>query len=125
MSTTKPSAKFYIYRNLTRGGFSVKHRGRVVARFESAFIDTATFSVSEAGRQRVLREGKKYVHAYVVSERMPALYNARAGRGPAFSQQVRYNPKVGPGFFIETPENVITGPIELLLHEGRCWTRAS
>lgn len=65
--------KVFIYFNLHRKLFSVKalegkSKGRVVAHVDSAMVYGATFKVSEAGRQRVLREKRKNVHAGVVGE---------------------------------------------------------
>lgn len=65
--------KVFIYFNLHKKLFSVKalegkDKGRVVAHVDSAMVYGATFKVSEAGRQRVLREKRKNVHAGVVGE---------------------------------------------------------
>ena len=35
---------------------------------KSANLENVTFKVSEAGRQRVLREGRKNVHAYIIGD---------------------------------------------------------
>jgi len=51
-------AKHYIYRNLTRGGFSVKHKGKVIAHCDNILAMGATFRVNEKTRQRVLNEKK-------------------------------------------------------------------
>tara|TARA_Y100001951_G_scaffold104784_1_gene117735 strand:+ start:1711 stop:2142 length:432 start_codon:yes stop_codon:yes gene_type:complete len=63
--------KVYVYFNLHKKVFSVKalegaNKGRVIAHAECVKLRDCTFKVSEAGRQRVLREQKKYVHAGVV-----------------------------------------------------------
>ena len=58
-------AKFYVYWNLHRNCFSVKHKGKVTAHFTHAFLAGCEFKVSQAGRQRVLREKRKNVHAYI------------------------------------------------------------
>tara|TARA_R110000868_G_scaffold384_1_gene2920 strand:+ start:265 stop:651 length:387 start_codon:yes stop_codon:yes gene_type:complete len=63
--------KVYVYFNLHRKCFSIKalegaNKGRVVAHRDDVLLFDATFKVSEAGRQRVLRERKKNVHAGVV-----------------------------------------------------------
>jgi hypothetical protein len=59
-----------VYRNLTKGCFSVKcadgpYSGKVIAHAESVWLDDPMFRIVESGRQRVLMEQKKYVHAYV------------------------------------------------------------
>jgi hypothetical protein len=65
--------KAFVYFNLHRKCFSIKalegpNKGRVVAHREDVLLFNGTFKVSEAGRQRVLRERKKNVHAGVVGE---------------------------------------------------------
>lgn len=69
--------KVFVYMNLhatRRAGkpvYSVKalsgpSKGRVIARESSVLVQSASGKVSEAGRQRVLREGRKNVHAGIV-----------------------------------------------------------
>lgn len=60
------AAPVAIYKNLHNGLFSVKQRGLVVAHVASVTLTSVTLKVSEAGRQRVLRDKQKNVHAYVV-----------------------------------------------------------
>jgi hypothetical protein len=65
--------KVFVYFNLHRKCFSIKalegpKKGRVVAHSDKVLLSGAVFKVSEAGRQRVLRERKKNVHAGVVGE---------------------------------------------------------
>ena len=62
--------KVDVYRNLHNGLYSIKARsgifkGLVVAHARQVWLDDVEFVVSEAGRARVLREKKKYVHAFV------------------------------------------------------------
>jgi len=56
-----------IYRNLHNGLISIKSAssGLVLGHAKSVDVARADFVVHEAGRQRVLREGQKNVHAYV------------------------------------------------------------
>lgn len=58
--------KVFVYRNLTKGVFSIRHNNRVIAHARRFIIKDAVFKVSEAGRQRVLRERCKNVHAGIV-----------------------------------------------------------
>ena len=60
--------KVFVYRNLHRKCYSVKSlkTGRVIAHVDSIDLINVVFRVSEAGRQRVLREKRKNVHAGVV-----------------------------------------------------------
>ncbi len=61
-------ASYYIYRNLHTGGFSIKHRGLVIDRNNFFIAKKVIFKVGELGRQRVLKEKRKNVHAYTVAE---------------------------------------------------------
>ena len=73
-TTAKTSGvKVFVYRNLNNGVWSVKamngsNRGRVIMHSTHVLIGNPEFKVSEAGRQRVLREGRKNVHAGVVGD---------------------------------------------------------
>jgi hypothetical protein len=63
--------KVFVYFNLHKRVFSVKalegaEKGRVIGHRTSLALDSPTFKVSEAGRQRVIRERRKNVHAGVV-----------------------------------------------------------
>ena len=62
--------KVFVYFNLHRKCFSIKalegaNKGRVIAHRNDVLLFDGTFKVSEAGRQRVLREKRKNVHAGV------------------------------------------------------------
>ena len=61
----------FVYANLHKACWSIKalngpNAGRVVAHADKVVLQDATFKVSEAGRQRVLKERRKNVHAGVV-----------------------------------------------------------
>lgn len=62
-----------VYRNLkhgkkTRPLYSIMHKGRVIARRYRILLTSAKFVVNEAGRQRVIRDQRKNVHAFVVGK---------------------------------------------------------
>lgn len=76
------------YRNLHKGCLSIQEKTpkgwRVAAHLETLVLDDARFIVKESGRQRVIREKRKNVHAYVegvLSDRpineegLPVFYN--------------------------------------------------
>ena len=65
--------KVFVYFNLHKKCFSIKAlegamKGRVVAHRDNVLLFHTTFKVSQAGRERVLREKRKNVHAGVVGE---------------------------------------------------------
>lgn len=63
-------AKFDVYYNLHKKLFSLKSRdtGRVVDHFKEVRMENVDFKVSQAGRERVLKEKRKNVHAFVRGE---------------------------------------------------------
>jgi hypothetical protein len=101
-----------VYRNLSpqyrqRRAWSVMalegpKKGRVIGVVDGAVLRGATFRVSEAGRQRVLREKQKNVHAFAEGELVesrpldsmhPGASLKRVARVP-----VSYDPYRGPHF---------------------------
>ena len=65
--------KVFVYWNLHKQVWSVKalegkDKGRVIYHAQNVTLSDCTFKVSEAGRQRVLREKRKNVHAGVVGQ---------------------------------------------------------
>ena len=63
---TKRPPRHRIYRNLRDDCWSVRLHGKVIAHADSLAVRGVEFSVSEPGRQRVLRERRKNVHTFVV-----------------------------------------------------------
>lgn len=84
--------KVFVYWNLHKGMWSVKalegpDKGRVIMRTDRLALAGVTGKVSQAGRERVLREGRKNVHAGIVGTlRMDGVPTAELSRG------VTYNP---------------------------------
>lgn len=88
-----------VYFNLHRKCFSVRardgaDRGKVIAHVRGIVLRDVAFKVSEAGRQRVLRERRKNVHATVRGVVTSGGTVRRSMRG------VTYNPFVA-GHFTE------------------------
>ncbi len=59
-----------VYRNLHKHCWSVRaacgsHRGRVIGHAKSVLLRYCTFHISDSGRLRAIREGRKNVHAHV------------------------------------------------------------
>lgn len=127
------SQHVYCYRNLHASKWSIRAlsgplAGKVIAHADAVMLSDVTFLVSEAGRQRVIREGRKNVHAGV-----HGVLDGTAGttlrydlndcldsglRGlewilprttaPALWTPVRYNPYEGPHFVkTDTGERVL------------------
>ena len=73
----KKVAKMQVYKNLNNGLWSVRYKGKVIAHKSALILSDVDFRVSEAGRQRVLRERQKNVHAYANGNIIEALPNAQ------------------------------------------------
>lgn len=91
------TGRVFIYWNLHKKCWSVRDvkTRKVVKHLTSLALYDCEFKVSEAGRQRVLREKRKHVHAGVVGnllyDNIPPMYHPP---GPITENkwQVRYNP---------------------------------
>lgn len=84
--------KVFVYYNLHRHTFSIKalegdRKGRVIAYSNFVTLTNASPKVSEAGRQRVLREGRKNVHAGIVGTLVTL-----GDQGRLDGQAITYNP---------------------------------
>jgi hypothetical protein len=80
--------KAFVYFNLHRKCWSLKaldgeHAGRVVAHASRVALRNVECRVSEAGRQRVLREQRKNVHAGLVGTVYAVEGEWRIGEAPA------------------------------------------
>jgi len=88
-----------VYYNFRKKLFSVQEKiegkWKVVEHTNEIFIRNATFKVSEAGRQRVLKEKRKNVHAKIVGERFPFI-----PKSFVYRDEVSYNPYKGPNFMV-------------------------
>jgi hypothetical protein len=87
-----------IYRNLHRGGYSVRQEGLVVGHTDNATLLDAEFIVSEPGRRRVVVTGVRNVHAWVRG----TLVTTRE-QTPLVAK-VRYNPKSDAHFTYIEPD---------------------
>ncbi len=76
MNTKRRKAKFYLYRNLRTGGFSIKHLGLVCDRGDIFEMHNVEFHVSDAGSNRAKKEQRRNVHAYMVAEEYTKLDGA-------------------------------------------------
>lgn len=103
---TKPIDVYY---NLHKKKLSLRSRSknrRVIAHRDSILMTDCSFVVSEAGRQRVLRERRKNVHAVVRGEWVEEFDWGRFGQGKLFPADlslddmhlVKYNPYRGSTF---------------------------
>lgn len=85
-----------VYRNLHRSCYSVVDRstGRVIAHADEVYLRDVSFVVRPGGRARVLREGRKNVHAFALG----TLLNEVDQAATSVSSQIRYNPYTADHF---------------------------
>ena len=93
--------KVFVYRNLHKKCFSVKAmegpmKGRVIGHAHQVILKDVDFKVSEAGRQRVLREQKKNVHAGVIGR---LIGHTPMGGQYTYQGEWMYNPYKSGQFF--------------------------
>jgi hypothetical protein len=86
----------YVYRNLKHGRtaeplYSVMQNGRVVGRVHNILLTDVRFVVREAGRQKVLQEGRKNVHAFAKGKIAGSAMGIDKN-GPDLPVRVSYNP---------------------------------
>lgn len=97
-----PNKKVEVYKNLHTGLWSIRQEGIVRCHTKMATLRDAEFIVGPKGRQRVLREKRKNVHAFVRGFLVsPKVFSTFRGW-----MRVRYNPYVSDVFFLENKDAV-------------------
>jgi hypothetical protein len=117
--------RVFVYWNLHKGLWSVKaldgpDKGRVIDRVREILLNDAEGKVYEAGRQRVLRERKKNVHAGIVGtvdKRDQVWLRSRTVEG--FGDRITYNPYKYSQFVHTVDESPFEGSAYALLTADR------
>ena len=93
--------KVKVYKNLTKDTWSIQDykTRKVVGYSEDIRLENAKFVVSEKTRQRVIKEGKKYVHAFVVGDLVDTI--DKYWKLTELYETVRYNPYMFDFFFTD------------------------
>lgn len=87
-----------VYRNLNKGGYSIKQNGLVVAHAERFCLGNFKPIIRESGRQKVLKTGVKNVHAYLKGTYRTNGMGTTAARND-LQQHIKYNPLKYPFFY--------------------------
>jgi hypothetical protein len=121
--------KVFTYWNLHRGQWSVKDvtpgsptYGKVILRMDELLLTDVEGKVSEAGRQRVLREGKKNVHAGLVGYLAADRYRNQTDIECAvedIGDRISYNPYKYSQFVHTVDESPFEGSYYALLTANR------
>lgn len=102
------AATVFVYRNLHRNEWSIRacdgpHKGQIVGHAAHLVLDFARWRVNELGRQRVIRDNAKNVHAGV--------FGTLADIEPTESvvwERVSYNPYSDKHFHLsDLPDSVV------------------
>lgn len=116
--------KVFVYRNLHKARWSVKalsgpHKGKVVGHADELTLFAGEMKVSERGRQRVIAEGRKNVHAGVQGFVCEPDFAALEALGIE-RRKLSYNPYRSGSFIVDgQPATVATG-----VHfdrDGKAW----
>ncbi len=119
-----------VYRNLKHGKkakplYSIMHKGKVIARRHRVLLSTAVFVVLESGRQRVIKDKRKNVHAFVIGELVSAEFTPKGEisgcmgideNGTDLPYKVSYNPYTASHFVGEHGQK-LKGAGGVLLNE--------
>ena len=99
-----------VYRNLHKHCWSVRslETGKVISHEDTVFIKNAKFIVQPMGREKVLREKRKNVHAFVRGILMPPVK-------AYFNETYSYNPYKFDHFYnIENEHPIYSSPMVML-----------
>lgn len=120
----RPGQRYRVYRKISGSGIEVwsirattgRFAGRVVGHADELVLRDVTFWVSEAGRARVLREGRKNVHAYAIGRL------GQDGDTMTFPDTgVHYNPYAGGSFTDDTGEAIEQAKKAQFTADGKVW----
>jgi len=114
MKPLNPTKKIYVYRNLRRNCLSLMQANAVIGHAEAVILTDVEFRVRESGRQRVLREQQKNVHAFTIgmleNQRDFLVQQWIINFTSSSARRVTYNPYKYPTFFdIITEEPIYSG----------------
>ena len=95
--------KYRVYKNLHRGDFSILNNGKVTDRGDNLILTNVHFYSRETGRQRVIKEGVKNVHAFMCSNdpilKIDEASESTIDRSLVSRVEITYNPKWCSKFF--------------------------
>ena len=102
MNKIDPNKKIEIYFNLHKKTWSVRQSGKVVQHTNFICVREPQYVVRQTGKEKVRREKRKNVHAFVrgyVEDRLPVF--------PSKSAFVTYNPYKNDSFVNRNTDNAI------------------
>ncbi len=109
-------AKYYIYKNLHKGNFSIRYHGLVYDRGNEFIATNVYFKVNECGRQRVIKDKKKNVHAFCITDKYYSHKMAILEQG---YKTITYNPYLASYFTCDNKK--IEYASKVYFNFGKCW----
>lgn len=106
-----------VYRNLRRKCYSIMYKGRVIRHEAYTLLINVRFNVRAGGREKVRREKRKNVHAFVEGE-----YGTTDLNAYNLSDLVRvsYNPYKNETFVLDDGTPLLSAKFAILRPDG-CW----
>ena len=88
-----PKGRVQVYYNLHKKCLSVRYKGKVIEHAQEVTLTDARFHVQQAGRERVLKQKRKNVHAYISGKLKETFWFTQAPKYTwTAKQRVTYNP---------------------------------
>lgn len=84
-----------VYKNLNNGMISIQQNGKVVCHTDHVTLSNVFFKVSEASRQRVIRDKQRNVHAFICG----MVVNFESQAITTNKRDISYNPYKMPYFY--------------------------
>lgn len=102
--------KVRVYYNLIKKCWSVQHKGKVIFHLPEVELTNVSFKVLESGRQRVLKEKRKNVHAYVIGD-----FSVASKHTNTYTHPVTYNPYKSSSFVYKGTDKPVTETFKRVL----------
>lgn len=113
------SEEVEVYRNLNNKCFSIRQNGLVIAHADGFTIDNVKTKISETGRQRVLKEKRKNVHATIIGENVKKADNLILNSNSF--DELYYNPYELDSFINKKTGEPIFSCNRILFHDGSAY----
>lgn len=108
-----------VFINPKHGCYSIMQDGRVKASAKQIRLRDAAFLVRESGRQRMLRENRRTIHAYIVGQLIEFLHPAAASSLTRLDgRSACYNPYRYSAFVDRETETPLSNAQLVQLDEG-------
>lgn len=91
-----------VYRNLRNKCLSVMYKGIVIAHVSDIYLEDVTYQVRESGRQLVLKQKRKNVHAFVIGT------VRRRPKTVIMDEYIFYNPYMNKTFVLLDNTPILT-----------------